>query len=155
VNLVVLKRTRRAPAVGDIFVVQPPDGQFLYGRVVSVDARPLGVPGAILIYIYRARSHAKTDVPELRVAQLLVPPLITNRRPWTMGYFELVEERPLTSRDRLPQHCFGDDRGWYFDEVGNRLDGPAEPVGEWGLHSFRTIDDEISRALGIPLAPEE
>ena len=28
-----------------------------------------------------------------------------------------------------------------------------EPVGVWGLDSYRTIDDAISEALGIPLAP--
>jgi hypothetical protein len=55
--------------------------------------------------------------------------------------------------DVLPQHCFQDSRGWYFDEQGNRLHAAVEPVGQWGLHSYRTIDDEISKALGIPPAP--
>jgi len=81
--------------------------------------------------------------------------MMTNKRPWTMGYFKHVENRPLSVMDRLPQHCFKDTRGWYFDQVGTRLAGPVEPVGSWGLHSFRTIDDEISKALGIPLSPEE
>jgi hypothetical protein len=154
-NLVVLKKTRRAPEVGDIFIVQPPDGQFLFGRVVDTDANPLGVGGAVLIYIYRVRSAAKTPIPELLRGQLLVPPMMTNKRPWTMGYFERVENRPLSAVDRLRQHCFKDTRGWYFDQAGNRLAGPAEPVGQWGLHSYRTIDDEISEALGIPLSPDE
>ena len=72
-----------------------------------------------------------------------------------MGYFEHVENCPLSAMDRLPQHCFKDTRGWYFDERSRRLPGAVEPVGEWGVDSYRTIDDEISKALGIPLSPEE
>lgn len=153
-NLAVLKISRRQPQAGDIFAMQPPDGQFLFGRVVDTNANPLGVGGAILIYVYRVRAPTKVPVPELLVGQLLVPPMMTNRRPWTMGYFEHLENRPLSATDCLPQHCFRDVRGWYRDQSGGRLNGPVEPVGEFGLHSFRTIDDEISKALGIPLAPD-
>ena len=153
-NLAQLKRTRRAPEVGDVFAMKPPDGQFLFGRVIDTNANPLGIGGAILIYIYRARSPKKAPVPELPRDQLLVPPIMTNKRPWTMGYFEHVEHRPLSATDKLPQHCFRDTRGWYFDEAGKRLPGPLDPVGSFGLGSFRTIDDEISRALRIPLAPD-
>lgn len=154
-NLAVLKKTRRAPEVGDIFVMQPPDGQYLFGRVVDTNANPLGVGGAILVYVYRVRSATKAPAPELLRGQLLVPPMMTNKQPWTKGFFEHVENRPLSPMDRLPRHCFKDSRGWYFDETRSRLPGPVEPVGQWGLHSYRTIDDEISKALGIPLAPDD
>ena len=154
-NLRVLKRARRSPEVGDIFVLSPANGQFLFGRVVATDANPLGVGGGILIYIYGARSSDKSPVPELRPSELLVPPMMTNKLPWTKGYFEFVENRPMGPQDRLAQHCFKDTRGWFFDEQRNRLPEPTEPVGQWGLHSYQTIDDEISNALGIPLAPDE
>jgi hypothetical protein len=130
---------------------------FLYGRVISTDANPLGVGGAILIYIYLTRSRDKSAVPELIPEHLLVPPMMTNKRPWTMGYFEFIENRPLGHSNRLPQHCFV--RSWrtntYFDERGEQIPDPIEPIGIWGLHSYQTIDDEVSKALGIPLAPEE
>lgn len=153
-NLAVLKKSRHVPKPGDIFVMLPPDGRFLFGRVIDTDANPLGVGGATLIYVYRARGVRKTPVPELLRGQLLVPPMMTNRQLWTRGYFEQLENRPLSDFDRLSRHCFKDSRGWYFDERGKRLDAPLEPVGQWGLHSYRTIDDEISRALGVPLAPD-
>jgi hypothetical protein len=153
-NLTVLKKTRRIPEVGDIFVMQPPDGQFLYGRVVDTNANPLGVGGAVLVYIYRARSATLTPIPALFRGQLLVPPMMTNKQAWTKGYFQYLENRPLSDMDRYSEHCFKDSRGWYFNEAGKRLAGPKEPVGQWGLHSYRTIDDEISRALGLPLAPD-
>lgn len=153
-NLSVLGRTRRSPVEGDIFAMRPVDRRFLFGRVISTSADPLGVGGGILIYIYRAQSQEKTKVPELLRGQLLVPPMITNKLPWTKGYFEFIENRPLGGLDRLHQHCFKDSRGWYLDERGTRLPGPVEPVGQWGVHSYRTIDDEVSSALGLPLSSD-
>ena len=159
-NLAVLKKTRKSPEAGDVFVMLPPDGLFLYGRVIATDATIGPMRDCILIYVYRPRSEQKEAVPELLRGQLLVPPMMTNKRPWTMGYFETLQKRELGPMDRLPQHCFFSSPlfpggvGRYFDEHSNHLSGPIEPVGEWGLHSFRTIDDEISEALGIPLAPE-
>jgi hypothetical protein len=151
-NLSQLKRSRRIPQRGDVFALAPAGHGFLFGRVISTDANPLGVGDANLVYIYATRSPTKNAVPTLSLWNLLVPPLMTNRRPWTMGYIEFVANRPLAPGDQLPRHCFRDSRGWYFDEHGARLAEPAEPVGTWGLHSFKTIDDEVSRALGIPLS---
>lgn len=165
-NLTVLEKSRRAPVAGDIFAMLPPDAprRFLYGRVIATDATSGPMKDCILIYIYRARSPDVVGpyrdatqlrpVPELFRGQLLVPPMMTNKLPWTKGYFAFVEHRPLTPMDRLPQHCFRDTRGWYYDEYSNRLPGPVVPVGGFGLESYRTIDDEVSKALGIPLAPD-
>lgn len=139
--------------MGDIFVMQPPDGRYLFGRVIDTNANPLGVGGAVLIYVYQTRSDVKSPPLELFRGQLLVPPMMTNRLPWTKGYFEHVENRPLTSMDRLSVHCFKDSRGRYFDEAGNPLSRPVDPVGQMGLHSFRTIDDEVSKAIALAVAP--
>jgi len=157
VNLALLKKSRRLPQAGDIFVMLPPDGLYLYGRVISTDADAgFSMPDNNLIYVYQARSKEKRSPPELLPQELLVPPIMTNNLPWTRGYFEFLENRPLMASDRLPQHSFRDSiRGRYYDEHCNALPGPVEPVGEWGLHSYRTIDDSISKALGIPLAPDQ
>lgn len=160
-NLAVLKKTRRALEVGDIFAMRPPDGQFLFGRVIDVDANLLGfggrggVEGAFaLIYIYAVRAAAKMPVPELVREQMLIPPMITNRKPWTRGYFEHLENRPIGPIDRLPQHCFVNSFGKNVDEMGRPVSVPVNPIGRFGIESFRTIDDAISKALGIPLAPD-
>jgi Immunity protein 26 len=152
-NLAVLSKSRRRPTPGDVFAMLPPGG-FLFGRVIDVDANAGGFEGSNLIYIFRARSQSKSAVPPLTTSDLLIPPIMTNRLPWVRGYFELVDKGLLQLNDRLAQHCFRDAlRSWYFDEKGRQLKNAVEPVGDWGLHSFRTIDDQISRALGIPLSP--
>ena len=80
---------------------------------------------------------------------------MTNRLGWTRGYFQTVATGPLEPAMRLEQHCFWTStREKCFDEFSNELPGPVEPVGSWGLANFRTIDDDLSRALGIDPVPE-
>jgi hypothetical protein len=161
-NLRILKPSRKAPKPGDVFVMQLPDESYLSGRVITPAARWTKAEGAgpaVLIYIYRARSDSK-DVPlreELRPDRLLVSPIMTNRLPWSRGYFETIATIPLDVDDVLRQHCFSDASvtGKYFDEMSNEVAGPVEPVGDYGLHSFRTIDDQVSDAVGIPRVPED
>ena len=148
-NLAILKKSRHSPKPGDVFAMLPSDGLYLFGRVVANDANPLGVGGAILLYIFSPRSRRKTDVPLLRTSDLLLAPIMTNRLPWSRGYFENICNQAITSPDRLEVHCFKDSRGWYFDEYGNRLPSAVGRVGQWGLHSFQTIDDDIARALEL------
>lgn len=156
-NLRVLKPSRSKLRGGDVFVMLPPDGEYLFGRVIFVDIPRdrAPMPGANLIYVYRHRASSKEpDRAALDPEDLLLPPLFINRLPWSKGYFETVANWPLTPGDLRSQHCFlSAARGRYLDEKGDELPGPIEPVGDWGLHSYRTFDDEVSDALGIPGAP--
>lgn len=154
-NLVVLKKTRQKPEAGDIFAFQLeqfPD-RYFFGRVVDTDTKIGNVHGGgvILIYLYRATSGDKMKIPDLRPSDLLVPPIGTNDRAWIRGFFEVVRSGPNTAVDLLPQHCFRDFRGWFFDEHGNRLSEAAEPVGVDGVSGIGSIDNKISDALGLPL----
>jgi hypothetical protein len=155
-NMRVLKKSRKRPRPGDVFALQIQDGQFFFGRVVRLDASIFWMENCVLIYVYKAASEDKHRVPHLSKTELLVPPILTNFLPWSKGYFETVEHRPLEEEDVLEIHCFWScaSRG-YYDEYSNRLPGRLEPCGEHGLDSYRTIDDKISRAQGIPLAPED
>lgn len=156
-NLQILKPSRKKLRAGDLFAMQFPDDRFLFGRVVTTEARIGPMEGVILIYVYRSRFDSM-EVPErsaLSAGELLVSPMMTNRLPWSRGYFETVAHWPLEPGDVLSQHCFlSAALGRYFDELGNELPGPVEPVGDRGLHSFRTIADAISDALGFERAPD-
>jgi hypothetical protein len=154
-NLRVLKPSRRRLKAGHIFVLQP-DERYLFGRVITTNAVAGGFPNCVLVYIFRTSSGSTTLPPrsELGPDSLLVPPIMTNRLPWSRGYFETIAELPLEPGDVLKHHCFRSTQGKYYDEANHELPGPVEPVGTWGLHSYRTIDDTVSDALGIPRVPD-
>lgn len=154
-NMDILRRSRRQPQEGDIFVYKMKGRPYGFGRVIRLNTR-LGWFGAVtLIYVYDVFSEDKNTVPALSPRRLLIPPLGTNRRPWTMGYFETVETRPLTRKDVLSVHCFKDlTCGCYRDEYGKVLSRRSNPCGDFALDSFRTIDAQISLALGIEPASE-
>lgn len=105
-NLLVLKKSSRRPKSGDVFVTLPPDDLFLYGRVISTEAKIGAMEGCILIYIYNVRSTTKLPIPQLSPTKLLLPPIMTNRLPWRRGYFEtiLVTVNPYTGRLKIIPH---------------------------------------------------
>lgn len=150
-NLEVLKRSRKKPEVGDVFAMLPPDGKYLFGRVIRTDA--MGPMKALLIYIYADRSEEKEAPEELTPDALLIPPTFTNALGWTHGRFETIESRPLGPGEVLERHCFCAD-GRYYNEDWEMVPERTEPCGFGGLVSFRMLDDKISDALGIPRVPE-
>ena len=152
----VLRPSRAQPRAGDVFALRL-DGLFRFGRVISTDAMAgWNMTGARLIYVFRhtATQAAVPDRVEMTPEQLLVPPLMTNNLPWSRGYFRTLINLPIEAGEALPRHCFRASTGRYYDDMAKELPGPIEPVGEWGLQSYRSIDDVLSSALGLPLAPE-
>ena len=149
-NFQMLKRTRRAPESGDVFAFQHklfPD-KYFFGRVAATDTRLGNLDGGvILIYVYRTSAPSKSSVPLLKVVDLLVPPIGTNKIPWTSGYFELVATGENGPQDLLSQHCFADGRGSFVDEYGVRLAEPIGPIGFYGLSGLLSIDNQITKAL--------
>lgn len=158
INLQVLKPSRARQKAGDVFVFQMKQeaGVYRFGRIIRMDAKVGVFEKCILIYIFTATSTSKDQVPELSRDQLLVPPIATNRQGWLKGYFETVASIPLEPDDILSMHCFRSFArpGRFFNDEGCEILNPQEPIGNYGLDSYRTIDDEISKALGIPLAPD-
>lgn len=157
-NLQPLKASRAQPEPGDIFAMLVPEGRYLFGRVILADL-PQGkapMPTSNLIYIYDVQASEKAPPPvdALTPERLLIAPQFINRLPWSKGYFETVAHAPLLESTVLRRHCFWDAvRKIYRDETGATIGERIEPCGEWGLGSYRMIDDLVSDALGIPRVP--
>jgi hypothetical protein len=160
-NLQVIAPSRAKLRAGDLFVVQPANLGYLFGLVVDTDTRLGGFPGGVILAYIFAPLFATMDPPppgEISPRRLLIPPFGINRLPWSRGYFHTVEHRALASGDVRPIHVFRDNFGGqdrYVDVDGIEVAKPDMPVGTFGLRSYRTVDDDISRVLGIPLAPAD
>jgi len=157
-----LGMSRKKLQPGDIFVYKNKYKGYGWGRVINTDVKLLDYEGKIsmrgflLIYIYNVFTDNIKNIPELKKGNLLVPPDIINRRGWLDGYFKTVFNKSLTVGDVLRQHCFKDKVGdnlRYYDDNGNRLTKEIEPCAWYGVGNHRGLDDKISIALGIPLAP--
>ena len=154
-NMKILKKRRVKPVVGDVFVFQIIDDCFHWGQVVSITADVGGFENCILIYIYSTSTHNDVDIPKFKLSELLIPPVATNELPWKKGYFKFVVNKELLPNGLLDVHCFNDVVfRKYFDDKGNELDERSEPCGTYGLDSYASIDDLVSEALGIEVAPE-
>lgn len=153
-NLQILKPSRKRPSLGDVFVCQmkAPADRYYFGRVIRTDAAIGGFKNTNLIYLYRTSSDDKAALPNLHFSDLLMPPLATNNLPWRHGYFETIMNSPLEATAVMPHHTFKDFRGMFFDDRGQPTMLSDGPVGEDALQSYRTIDDLLSDALGIPRA---
>ncbi len=171
-NFRLIGPSRARLRAGDIFTMQIPDGRFLFGRVVRTLASS---DRLALVYVFRSLSDAPIPPARLLVTELLIPPATINRLGWSRGYLSTVGNRPFEPGERLATHYFRGEgrvpsRGWlvrrlsrvssqvvYEDEDGRPLGRPSSgvPVGEAGFGNYRTLDDAVSRALGIPLAPDD
>src|SRR5690606_25998518 len=119
-NLEILKSSRKAPKAGDIFICRPAGRGYFFGRVVRTDAKIRYMSDSILIYIFSIESETKEPPEHLPVMRLLIPPLMTNRLPWSRGYFETIAHREFDAGERLPLHCFYSlTFKKYFDDSGN------------------------------------
>ena len=86
----------------------------------------------------------------------LIPPIYTNQRPWTQGYFRTIGNGEHPETRSLHSHCFWDAAsGRYVDDHQRPLPMRIEPCGYWQLVSTEWIDDHVSDALEIERAGAE
>jgi catechol 2,3-dioxygenase-like lactoylglutathione lyase family enzyme len=141
--------TKRTPQIGDVFAVHTSGSEGLLGRVVSTSAIVGPTHGCHLVYIYRPGAGLSRD-------DLLIPPLLTTRAPWTHRYFEFLRSEPLLPGDFFERHAFRDDKGQLYDEECRPLQVASSPVGEWRLLDVAAIETAIAagprRHTALPAA---
>ncbi|MBW7877041.1 MAG: hypothetical protein H3C47_13755 [Candidatus Cloacimonetes bacterium] len=159
-NLVFLKKSRKKPVVGDIFVFQlifEPE-QYRFGMVASTTLKMSSCDNVTLVYIYDHLGNRKDDYPEFVKKKLLLPPQAINHLGWSSGFFETVGHLDLEKHPeyRFPQHHFASfvRPGWYYDELDNRIMNPVEPIGVRGLGNYRTVEDNVCDKLGYPCSED-
>ena len=125
------------------------------GRVVRDDARPGSFRSArYLIYVYGPSIGVVPDDVEglsrsLTPESLLFPPEFTNLAGWSGGWFWPIAQQPITDDLELPQHCFEDSRGAYYDEYTRPLRDKTEPVGRISFTGYNGIALRAFGALGL------
>ncbi|MBN2488860.1 MAG: immunity 26/phosphotriesterase HocA family protein [Methanosarcinaceae archaeon] len=148
-ELLPIKRSRKKPKVGDVFVIQPRDSIYFYGKVIktNIETKDPFIKGMITIFIYK-KSRREFKLPKhLNPKELLIPPCIVNLRGWTMGYFFTLGNIGLTEEDRVLNYGFRDSRGRFLTEEHTELKEKPDIVGTYGLGSYGAVAYEVTRAL--------
>ncbi|MEI6533006.1 MAG: immunity 26/phosphotriesterase HocA family protein [Candidatus Roizmanbacteria bacterium] len=141
-------RTLKRPQEGDIFVFSFDNKEYYFGRVIKLDVIAGGFPGAVLIYAYDQKTNKKKLIPLLNKENLLIPPVMINRMPWTRGYFEVVEHKVLLPEDVFEKHIFKTDNpNISLDEYGNRMQNVVANYGYSALSSYLSFSEKVSLVL--------
>ncbi|MBI5724558.1 MAG: hypothetical protein HZA50_11405 [Planctomycetes bacterium] len=113
------------------------------------------------MYIYSTNSNTTNDLPTLAINSLLFPPIITDYELFKMGYFSVVSNEPLDSRNTLKIHYFRDEISLVekYRNEKERVVGKADVVkqgniyGKWALVTYIGLDDIIEKYLTIKNYP--
>lgn len=156
-HLIPMKKTRKKPKTGDVFIVQPIEGVYYYGKVIeeSHDCSFQIGSGWPLIYLYEEHSN-ELIMPET-LSNILVAPLITNYRPWSMGYLYTIGNIPVTKKEMELDCGFEDclltdfnySNCFYRNVKGEKINHKPKYTTIFGLSSFSGINYELCKALGI------
>ena len=88
---------------------------------------------------------------------ILVAPLITNYGPWTQGYFQTVGNIPVSEEEKNLDCGFvsfsymdkNKNNPFYRNIHGKRLDHVPQFNTSFGLCSYKGVNYELCKALGI------
>ena len=151
-DLIAMKKSRKKPKKGDIFVVQPFQNIYYYGKVIETDiqSKDSFVNGMFLIFVYDKMSKSK-DSPtpyDLDRCDLLIAPTIVNRLGWSRGYFETIYNLPLTDLERkMPFGFWSFQRQCFVNIEGARLDSRPKYYTDYGLGNYLVVGEKIQAVL--------
>ncbi|MFF2158118.1 immunity 26/phosphotriesterase HocA family protein [Paenibacillus chitinolyticus] len=149
-ELRVLKRTRKNPQDGDIFVMEPKENLFYFGKVIndSVESKNPFFKGWYLVYLYNTPSDTKEIPDNLDPNNLLIPPMVINKQGWLKGYFETIGSEIVTDEEKSIDFGFWDmTREKFYSLSGEVLKKKPEIFTGYGLISYGGIGRGIHRLL--------
>lgn len=149
-DLLVLKKTRKKPKEGDVFVLNPKMDLYCYGKVIEVGVKSKDsfVNGMYLIYIYDYFSHTKELHDVLDADNLMIPPLVVNTQLWIKGFAETISSIEVSDKERNIEYGFWDiGRRVYVNLNGDKIDYIPQLVSDFGLGSYGVVGKEIQKVI--------
>ena len=149
-NLIPMKKSRKNPTLGDVFVLQVDEDIYYYGKVVmeAIDCPDRFMKGMWMISIYDYGSNSKEIPDNLSEYELLIAPIVVNKQPWVKGYFQTIGKMEVTDKELSIDYGFWNVlKDEYVDLQGNKLDRIPKYVAIYGLGSYGIVDKEVHKAL--------
>ncbi|MEK3885840.1 immunity 26/phosphotriesterase HocA family protein [Paenibacillus sp. PL2-23] len=125
-ELIAMKKSRKQPVEGDVFVIQPKKNHYYFGKVIrtNIQGKNLNFQGMNLIYVYNCFSQEKKIPANLEACEMLFPPTVVNFQGWLKGYFETVGNQPVTIKELNVDYGFFDDfetQDKFYNLEGERI----------------------------------
>lgn len=148
-QLRVIKRTRKYPQKGDVFVFAPRDGIYFYGIVVNDNITNHNGDGMYVIMLFKDKTNSLDNIsfiPDFH--NLITNPLIVTRLYWTKGYFYNVMHIEELQID-ITYGFYS--IGWnkILDEYDNILEEEPQYIGISGISTDIGVAYDINLELII------
>lgn len=167
-KLIPIKKQRKEPKPGDVFITSPEKSVYFFGKVLEENAKfgmTEGDDKAWVVCIfdnYVISDSQPKDFPKISGCPLF-PPQIVSKSFWTMGYFNTIGHQPVTQSEQqinygfyeplsisyIMKHglihgkCFYEDR--YVDAHANKLKNKPEYISYFGLSNHSGIAQKIHK----------
>lgn len=146
-QLKVIKRTRKYPNKGDVFLVEPKEGLYFYGLVVNNHVNNIQGEDLLVIMIFRNRANGLTDKsfkPDYN--NLLIRPCMVGKEYWTRGYFHTIDN---IEYDKSDYGFYSISKNKFFNEYEEELYKEPKLLGLWGVSTILGIAVKIQDELII------
>jgi hypothetical protein len=147
--LKVLQKSNKKPKEGQIFVLEPKENLFCFGRVIktNVESRDSFVNGMYLIFIYDYFSDTEEMPEDLLRKDILIVEVI-NAQLWRKGFAKNIAEIPVTKEEINADYGFWDIlREYYVNLKGDYIEVIPKYKGTYGLGSYGSIGRQLNRII--------
>jgi len=146
-QMLVIKRKRSYPEIGDIFQVKPTEELTFYGIVVNNHIDNINGDDLLVVMIFNADVDIKNCIQRgVRKEDLLIPPEIVGKEYWTRGYFYTVDK--FESTLDVKNYGFYDISDMkFYDEYENDIGEEPELLGVYGVATIFGIGMKLNQEL--------
>jgi hypothetical protein len=146
-ELRILKKSRSNILPGDIFTLSLNEGEYYFGKIIKTNVSVFSEDN-FLVYIYNYLTKDRTEIPELKLINLLTYPILISNQVFQKGYFEKVGHDDAYLNEIFPAHIFFDPlKENYVTEFGKVTDKPQSEVGIYGIVSQSSLATILEKSL--------
>ena len=151
-ELIAMKKSSDDPQEGDVFALQPQKNIFYFGKVIHTNLKSTDsfIRGMTLIFVYDCLCNEKVVPYDLEDKELLIAPMVVNNQPWIRGYFETVDNVPVSEREKKIKFGFWDVLTQkYVDIHGMKIKKKPKYCSIYGLGSYGIVGKEVQEAIKL------
>jgi hypothetical protein len=154
-QLRIIKKSKKGPIDGDIFLLCPRESIFFYGKVMKADIDHLGKDiffhGKNLVFIFKYKTK-ELSIDNFRsdYSNLLIPPEIVDNSCWYSGLFYTIGNEKVTDAERCLEYGFYNIlSGKYYKENGVELEHRPIILGTYGVSTITGIASNVEKEIII------